>query len=152
VEFWDLDKLVRDENQDNLYDMFAPTFMDKGNYQFEEHIVTRDEEMRIDLVCFNIYGDVDQVPFLMNFNKITNPLNIKENDIIRWCNKDVLQEFRQSPEAEAVIQKISGVNKSTRKDPNRQKFVENDFALPPNLLETPQSSINVVGDRLIIGS
>ena len=152
MKMWDLDKLVRDENQDDLYDLFAQTYKSQPDYQFEEYIVGVEEEMRIDLISQKLYGNVDQVPFLLHFNQITNPLNIKANDVIRYCNLDVLSEFQESPEGKLLAPKIVGTNKSTRKDPNRQKFVENDFALPPNLLDAPQSSINIVGNKLVIGT
>jgi hypothetical protein len=152
MKMWDLDNLVRDQNQDDLYDLFAQTFKNQPDYQFEVYVVGKEEEMRIDLISQKLYGNVDQVPFLLNFNQISNPLNIKENDVIRYCNLDVIDVFNESPQDKDIAPKIVGTNKSTRKDPNRQKFVENDFALPPNLLEAPQSSINIVGNKLVIGT
>lgn len=151
MEIWDLTSLARDRNQDDLYDLFDITFRNQGAFPLEEYIVEKDEEMRIDLISLKLYGNVNQVGFLLNLNEISNPLNIKERDIIRWCSLDSIDTLKESPTDKQLAPTISGVNKSTRKDPNREKFVENDFELPPNLLEKPQSSINIIGNTLVIG-
>ena len=151
MQIWDLTSLARDRNQDDLYDLFDITFKYQGNFPLEEYVVEKDEEMRIDLISFKLYGNVDQVGFLLNLNEISNPLNIKENDIIKWCSLDSIDALKESPTDKQLAPTISGTNKSTRKDPNREKFVENDFELPPNLLEKPQSSINIIGNTLVIG-
>ena len=39
-------------------------------------IIEQDEEMRLDLISFRLYGSVNYVGFLCNINQIDNPLNV----------------------------------------------------------------------------
>jgi hypothetical protein len=152
MEFYDINQLSRDPNQNNLYDLFAKTFRPNTIYQFQTHIVQPDEEMRIDLICDRLYGDTKYVDFLLNFNEIDNPLNVKQDDVIKWCEISLIDEFKdQSAREEELTRTLLNSNKSTRKDPNRQAFIDEGFSLPPNFLETPQSSVNVVGNTLVLG-
>jgi hypothetical protein len=42
-------------------------------------------------------------------------------------------------------------NKSTKKDKNREKFIENGFALPPTLNPIPRPAVRIDGNDIVIG-
>jgi hypothetical protein len=90
---YDIDRLIRDIRQDNLYDLFEPTYRTRTGFAMESFLVSREQEMRIDLVCNEIYGSVDEVDVIMSINQIDNPLNIKEGDTIMFVNYETLQEL-----------------------------------------------------------
>lgn len=149
---YDLDKLIRDPKQDDLYNLFDPTFKLNTGYNLREFIVSPEQEMRIDLVCKEIYDSVDQVDFLCNLNNIDNPLNIKEGDSILYCNYGAISDFRvKITDNNDVRAKLLNVNKSTKKDNNRQRYVEQNFALPPNMKQVPDSAVKIENGQIVIG-
>jgi hypothetical protein len=148
----DLDVLVTDSRQNDLYNLFAKTYVQDSEPKIQVHIVAKEEEMRMDLVSFNIYDSVDHVDFLCNFNSIDNPLNIKEGDIINYVNLDSLSLFIfNEPNDDQIKKGLLNENKAAKKDPNRTKFVEENYTLPPTFLPEPTPQIQSVGNSIIIG-
>jgi len=153
MKLYDIENLSRDPNQDDLYNLFNKTYIDYPAAQSTNYVVDQDEEMRMDLISFRIYGSVDYVDFLCNFNQIDNPLNIMPGDIIKYVElTDVTSFNNKDTNVEEVRKGLLNSNKSTRKDPNRKQFVEQGYSLPPNFLETPQAPVRLDGNVLVIGS
>jgi len=153
MKLYDIENLSRDPNQDNLYDLFNKTYIDFPAAQSTEYVVEKDEEMRMDLISFRIYGSVDYVDFLCNFNQIDNPLNIMMGDVIKYVElPDIVSFNNKDVNVEEVRRGLLNANKSTRKDPNRKQFVEQGYSLPPNFLETPQAPVRLDGNILVIGT
>jgi len=154
MQIWDLKELKRDDKQDNLYSLFERTHESGVEVNFSEHIVSDDEEMRIDLICFRLYGNVNEVGTLLNLNEISNPLNIKKGDLIRYCNQEILDKFKLSPQADDLLKEVLPIpkpNKGTRKDKNREEFEKNNYTIPPNLQESPTPPFQIIGGSIIIG-
>ncbi len=153
MKLYDIENLSRDPNQDNFYDLFNKTYIDFPAAQSTEYTIEDDEEMRMDLVSFRIYGSVNYVDFLCNYNQIDNPLNVKPGDVIKYVElQDIVSFNNKDVNVEEVRRGLLNANKSTRKDPNRKQFVEQGFSLPPNFLETPQAPVKLDGNVLVIGS
>lgn len=149
---YDIDILEKDPQQEDLYDLTQPTYIQLGGFSVYYYIVEQTEEMRIDLVCNKLYNSTDYVDFLLSFNDIDNPLNIKSGDLILYVDELSIEEFRIVPEKPKVLQKLLlNANKQTKKDNNRQAYVEDNFSLPPTILETPIESVQVKGDQIVIG-
>jgi hypothetical protein len=152
MKLFDLDSLRKDSNQNNLYDLFEPTFQPLPGYQQNLFVVDRDCEMRIDIVCNKIFKKVDVLDAIMNLNDIDNPLNIMENDNIYFTSIDALDDFRLSEiDKKDTRNKLTNPNKANKKDKNREKYIENNFSLPPTFLPEPKSSISFEGDKVILG-
>lgn len=124
-----------------------------------KYVVQQGEEMRIDLVMMSIYDDVSilkSLDVLLFINNIDNPLNIMVGDIIYYPPIDVLDSYRYSFEpssrtGENVRKALAVPNKTTKKDGNRRKFVENGYSLPPVVLDESKPPVRVEGDKIVIG-
>ena len=123
------------------------------------YVVQQGEEMRIDLVMMSIYDDVSalkSIDVLLFINNIDNPLNIMEGDVIYYTPLEVLDSYRYSFEpssraGENVRKALAVPNKTTKKDGNRRKFIENGYSLPPVVLDESKPPVRVEGDKIVIG-
>ncbi len=152
MEFYDLNKLVRDDNQGGLYNLFDPTFKMLDGIETYEYIVLPEHEMRIDLICNEIYGNVDNCDFLLCINDIDNPLNIMQADILVYPSVTAESEYRVSiVDNNDNRAKLLNPNKSTKKDDNRRKYVEENYSLPPTFLQSPTSPVKIENGQIVIG-
>ena len=137
---------------DDLYDLTESTFVTQ-NIPLYPYEVQRGEEMRIDLVSDSIFNTLDYTDVLLNINNIDNPLNIKEGSIIYYSDTNVMDALRISqPTSDTLITtRLSNTNKSTRVDRNRKDYIEKNYSLSPNILDTPTDQVKISGDNLIIG-
>jgi hypothetical protein len=123
------------------------------------YVVQKGEEMRIDLVMMSIYDDVSvlkSIDVLLFINNIDNPLNIMEGDVIYYTPIEVLDSYRYSFEpnsraGENVRRALAVPNKTTKKDSNRRKFIENGYSLPPVVLDESKPPVRVEDDKIVIG-
>lgn len=152
MEIHDLKSLRRDDKQSNLYNLFDTTFAYR-NSNLGEYTVPQNEEMRIDLVCNNVYLNVNQVDLLCNVNQILNPLNIRGGDVILYPDPVNLDVFKVTP-ALPPEQRDSLLTpqRANIKDPRRQQFLENNYQLPPTMLPTPTSPITVGKNQITISA
>ena len=152
MDFYDLDNLARDIAQNNLYDFFDPTFQYFTGAVLYQYQVSAYEEMRIDLICNEIYGSTDYVDFLLDLNNIDNGLNILTNDILLYVTSDQIQYFRiDETTAKTLRNTYLNANKVSQPDPNRASYVSNNYNLPPTFLNIPASSVNIVGGQIVLG-
>jgi len=112
----------RKKTEDKLFDLFLDTIVDvKGLTKYED-IVEESEEARLDLISKRIYGSKQYVEELMLINNILNPFSIVAGQTIYYLGLDEIKLLRR-PEQEFVGTTVAKQNKSTRKDPTRQKGV-----------------------------
>lgn len=138
-----------------------PAFKYMPNAIFSDYQVQKGEDMRIDLVMQSLYGDYSfsDVDVLLYINNIDNPLNIREGMILKYPLMEHLSEFRHeetianssSAGAKSIRNQLAKLNKTTRKDENRKKFLESDYSLPPFVLKEPKPAITVEGGNIKIG-
>ena len=109
--------------------------------------------MRIDLVSDSIFNTLEYADVLLNINNIDNPLNIKEGSIIYYSDTNVMDALRVSQPTNdtLVTTKLSNTNKATRVDKNRKDYIEKNYSLSPNILDTPTDQVKISGENLIIG-
>jgi len=75
-----------------------------------------------------------------------------EGDVLVYPPLTAVTEYRVTDkQREENRNLLVNPNKSTRKDDARQKYVENNYTLPPNLAIEPKPQVKVENDRLIIG-
>jgi phage pi2 protein 07 len=146
----DINILKRSERNENLYDLTKLTYRTTfEEVNFSAYKVQKGEEMRIDLVCQSIYGNVNNIDVILNFNNISNPLNIKEGTILYYPDQESLDKFNiNETTVENVQQKISTAGKATAVDPDRKAYVEQNYSLPPTVLDRPTEQVTLTGDTI----
>ena len=125
-------------------------------YQYE---VQKGEEMRLDLIMQSIYNNPDSysdVDVILYINGIDNPLNIREGQIILYADLENLSKFRytergSTAKVQNIKQSLAIVNKSTRTDKNRTKFIEESYTLPPTVLSKSEPAVRMDSQNIIVG-
>ena len=150
MRVFDLDNLTRDDNQDGLYNLIEQTFVLR-DLPYLTTVVTKEQEMRIDLISQSLYGDVDHTDLILNLNNIDLPINIKQGDTIFYIPADLIDNYRiKVDETTNKRRLLLSPDKANVKDPNRKSFVENDYQLPPTFLNSPENPVTSTGNRIIV--
>ncbi len=154
MKITDIDKLKRSTDNQNLFDLTAVTFKFSWvDAQYTQYKVKKGEEMRIDLICNSIYGNVDNIDILLNVNNISNPLNIKEGSTILYPDISQLENLRPREVSTEDKQKLlSNKDKATKVDPSRQAYVEQNYNLPPTVMDMPTEQIKVASGNVTVGT
>jgi len=153
MEYKDLNTLKRDSDQGGLYDMFTTTFVNNILIEVYGHVVTREEEMRPDLISKTIYKNMDHVSFLCNLNNVKNPLSVKSGDIWLYVNEDQITLFNPTQATKDNIrQELVNKNKGAKVDPKRKDGTKKE-SLPPTIKKetTPNVTINEQKAEIILG-
>jgi len=154
MKITDIDKLKRSTDNQNLFDLTTVTFKFSWvDAQYTQYKVKKGEEMRIDLICNSIYGNVDKIDILLNVNNISNPLNIKEGSTILYPDISQLENLRPREVSTEDKQKLlSNKDKATKVDPSRQAYVEQNYNLPPTVMDMPTEQIKVASGNVTVGT
>jgi hypothetical protein len=152
MELYDINQLVKNDGSGDFYDLFEVFFRVDELTNFKLYTVQRGEEMRMDLVCQSIYDNIQYVDFLCNLNKISNPLNIKFGDTMLYVDREFIERFRVKPKTQTEQQVIAKSNRGTLQDKSRQDYIENNFSLPPNVLERPSEQVLIKGSVIKLGN
>lgn len=142
------------------YNLFSPSFVWGANNPFSTYIVEESEEGRIDLIMQSIYG-VDlsyfnSLDILLYLNDIDNPLSILAGTELIYVNGDILDDYRYTEVGGGTMdtdvkRALAVPNKTTRVDKNRQKYVDNDYSLPPVVSSDNTPPVKVTNDKIIVG-
>jgi hypothetical protein len=143
---------------DGKWNLYSPPFRMK-DFPLESYTVQRGEDMRIDLVMKSIYDDVytfSDLDIILHINHIDNPLNIREGMIIFYPLYESLAEYRftesiTTSSSKSVKQSLGVLNKTTRVDEKRKKFLDSDYSLPPVVLPESRPSVTVDDNKIIVG-
>ena len=154
MKIFDIDKLKRKDTNQNLFDMTQLTYRATfEGLQFGNYKVQKGEEMRIDLVCNSIYGNIENIDIILNVNNITNPLNIKEGVVLRYPTSDSINKMRIKDSKNNNVQaQLASSNKASMPDPDRQKYVEQNYSLPPNVMSEPTEQTSISGNTIKLGT
>ena len=100
---------------------------------------------------------LENIDIILRLNDIDNPLSIKEGMVLKFPTMGQFETYRYSEILEETnndVIKQLGVqnkpNKTTRVDPNRQNYIENDYSLSPVVLDTPKEPVRIVDGKLMI--
>jgi len=101
---------------------------------------------------------LEHIDIILRLNNIDNPLNIKEGMVLKYPIMGQFEFYRYSEVLEdtnnETIKQLgvqNNPNKTTRVDPNRQNYIENDYSLSPVVLDTPREPVRIVDGRFSIG-
>lgn len=156
MEIKSLDNLERNGVIFELYAEVIDKDTKIGIYKFP---CTDKHNMRMDLVCNDIYTNTDSIDILCAINGIYNPLVVQNGDVIYFVNPDDLTTVRSSS---AIIQNIintvtnANAGKTQKTDDNKtndninKKNVEsNKTYIPPNILQTQNTNVDY-GEGVIL--
>jgi hypothetical protein len=144
------------------YNIQDPSLFNNLSVELFPYEVQMGETMRPDLIMKSIYRNnidvLENWDVIIHINGIENPLNVKEGMTLFYPNSSELDKFRYvirggelSNNEETTAEEISKVDKSTRKDKKREKFVKGDYKLPPVVTDKPKPSVRVEGGNITIG-
>jgi hypothetical protein len=154
MDFYDLTNLPKDENQDNLWDLFTITFEDiSPSEQFLPTITVSEEKMmRVDLVSNDLYDTPKYVDILCDINYLCNPLNVMPGDILFVPAQGQIQLYRKDfSQYKNNFAPLKGDDKTTERDTNRKRYVQNNNKITPVTKEVEQDAIKITDDKIIIG-
>lgn len=111
----------RDKKQGNLVDIVNPVVIWNDTLTYYPYVVSREESMRPDLICFNIYSNFGYIDELLTWNNILNPWSIQEGQLIYYLDEDSIKTLQldAKTDQEQVVNSLVNPNKDTKKDPNR---------------------------------
>jgi len=144
----------------DIYDLFTPMIIrSMDDKSLDSYSVKKGEEMRIDLVMLSIYDEdptvLENIDIICFINGIDNPLNIFIGQDIYYPPVSQFDSYRilvnSKNSSSQVKNKLAIPNKTTRKDNNRSKYVENGYSLPPVVLNTPQAPVRLEGQSILVG-
>ena len=126
-----METAVRDSNQGYLVDIIDPLVIWDDTINYYPYVVSNEDAMRIDLICFKIYNNFNYIDELLTMNNIINPWSIKEGDIIYFCDEDSLVSLQLQAKTDdnAIVNTLVNPTKDTQKDPNR----DTGTGLPPTI-------------------
>lgn len=140
-------------------DLNVPSFRIDGS-SLEMYTVQRGEDMRIDLVMKSIYDDIynfTDIDVILHINHIDNPLNIREGMIIYYpASQESFDSFRHYESGnvasnKSVKQRLGVLNKTTRVDEKRKKFLDSNYSLPPVVLQETKEGVTIGATTIKVG-
>ena len=92
----------------------------------------------------------------MYINNIDNPLNVREGMILYYPESSVFEGYRFYEEVSAAVNKsvkqsLGVLNKTTRVDEKRKKFLDSDYSLPPVVLPESRPSVTMDEFKIKVG-
>jgi len=142
----------------NKWDLNVPSFK-MIQPALASYTVQRGEDMRIDLVMKSIYDDIynfKDIDILLYINNIDNPLNVREGMILYYPELSAFEGYRFYEEVSAAVKKsvkqsLGVLNKTTRVDEKRKKFLDSDYSLPPVVLQESRPSVTMDDNKIKVG-
>lgn len=153
---------IKYDEVSKTYNIQDPSLFNNLSVELFEYEVQMGETMRPDLIMKSIYKNsidiLEDWDVILHINGIENPLNVKQGMILLYPNTSELGKFRYvirgdelSNNEETTAEEISKVDKSTRKDKKREKFVKGNYQLPPVATDKPKRAVRVEGGNITIG-
>jgi len=121
--------------QNNLTDIVDPLIFRDDSLVYYPYVVGQEEAMRIDQICYSIYGNFLYIDELLTINNIINPWSIRSGDIIYFLDENDLVALQLVPKVDQtlIINRLVNPNKDTQKDPTRDPNITTGTGLPPTI-------------------
>jgi hypothetical protein len=140
------------------WDLNIPSFKVDAA-QLDIYVVQRGEDMRLDLVMKSMYDDIytfAQADIILHINHIDNPLNIREGMVLYYPPSESLDDFRYYESGnvasnKSIKQRLGVLNKTTRTDEKRKKFLDANYSLPPVVLQENRAGVTVGVSTIKVG-
>lgn len=152
-----LKNILLDDNKEQYFDLSVPSF-DISNIGIKDvHLVTQDEEGRLDKICTKYYGDASNIDIVCLINHMFNPFSVKENDllVIPYINSTA-EEIYKKPEIPGWIsggEQKNNKNKTNEKDENRvNRIKQQKSPRKPNDLPEGKTAKKYINGKVILGT
>ena len=152
-----LKNILLDDNKEEYFDLSVPSFNVNALEVANVHLVTQDEEGRIDKICQKYYSSTAYIDVLCLINHIYNPFSIKKDDLllIPHITSQVSQIYAK-PEVPIWLsgaEDKSTKNKTNEKDENRTNRLKQQNA-PRKANELPEGAQikKYVNGKIILGT
>lgn len=115
--------VAKTDEDGKVFDLFEDFYHKGRKIVAGTYIVGRKEEGRMDLICQEIYGDVDNIDLLMRFNGIVNEMGVSEGTILTFGEKEFLSTLLNNTDEVNIVRSVL-INsaKKNRKDSSRSDF------------------------------
>ena len=141
-------KIKRDPNQGNLFNLFQKNILNTNNVQLQIYIVPREFEMRLDRISNFIYGVPDYVEELMVLNDIISPYSGKEGQSIWFCSVNNMNNLYVKDEMLTNETKRQDLIKSSQPNRDKKKLTA-DQNLPPTVKPSNLKQLTVTKDNRV---
>ena len=142
------------------YDLYSEVIIDNITYGLYQFICTDRHQMRLDLVCYDIYQNQDNVDVLSVINSIINVFTVDIDDIILYVEDKNIDLVRSDASVTAaLVAAVASANtgKSNQIDPTRlndkanQKQLEKAKTLiPPNIIQQSTGNLQLQPGAIIL--
>jgi len=131
----------RDQIQSNLFDIIDPLIIWDDSLNYFPYVVSQEEAMRPDLICFNIYNNFNYIDELLTMNNILNPWSIQEGQVIFYIDEDSISAIQllSKTDDQEIVRSLVNPNKDTQRDPNR----DTGTGLPPTIKPAGLKDVSV---------
>ena len=144
----------------NVYDLYTEVIVDKMKYGLFKFLCTERHQMRLDLVCFDIYQNQNNIDVLSTLNSLINIFTIDSGDYILYVEEKNIDMVRSDASVTAALVaavKSANSGKGKQNDNNRlndkakQKELEKSKTfIPPHIIQHTNGNINLSEGKIII--
>lgn len=142
MEIKSLQQLTRNGQ---VFDLHSQVIVNNYSYGVYAFPLTDRHTMRIDLVCYDMYNNTDNIDIICALNGIFNPLIIQDGDIIFFIEEKDINNVRNNDNIIQILKdSVASANagKNTKQDQNRVADTANrtqteknkKLSLPPNIV------------------
>lgn len=153
-----LKNILVDDNKEEYFDLSVPSFDTTNIGIMDVHMVTKDEEGRLDKICTKYYGDASNIDVVCLINHIFNPFSIKSEDLLvmPYINS-LTDEIYAKPEIPGWITggetTDNKKNKTNEKDETRvNRLKQQKASRKPNELPEGKAVKKYVNGKIILGT
>lgn len=157
-----------DNNNNVIVDLIIKDVIDNNIAEFPDVIdyflVSDEDAMRIDLVSFKMYGNVNYAEGILKFNQISNPYAIDSGDVlytfdIPSMEKKLRGDNNISTNRKDIRDQYLTPEKKNKIDPQLKEFEKRESArlsktnplLPPNYAGYDDKEIIVKNGKIVFG-
>lgn len=164
MDILSLNTYVKFNSSIDLYNLIDSTLVYRDDVNYSTIEIEIWHEMRIDLIFQSMYNlepnevaiYLENIDIILYINNIDNALNIKKGMILKYPPLEDFSKFRVLDDLNSstkgdIKDKLVLPNKNTRKDNNREKFKNNNYSLPPVVLNNPKPSVVLSNGQFSIG-
>ena len=143
-----------------FFDLFVPQIIGIDDYtRVSPYVVKQEQDMRLDLIMLDMYDQdeytLENMDIICFINNLDNPLNVYPGMVLYYPPSSEFEHYRLLQDninnSSKIKAKLAVPNKTTKKDSNRKKYVENGYSLPPVVLNTPKEPVRLSGSNIEIG-